>query len=347
MKDYEKQHIKNIASYGRAVKKAYREAIDQVVNISYKLSLNANDEFYFRNYPIVLKKVNKILKELNTQVYGVTSEGINSEWDLAVEKNNNLAQLIYGKGLNQLPDDIKDLYLSNNDKARKAFLYRKYNGLGLSEKIWKNTTQLKTELELALEVGIGKGQSAANMTKTVKQYLNDPDKLFRRVRSKEDGILRLSKAAKSYNPGRGKYRSSYKNAHRLTANETNFSYEASQKEKRSQQDFIVGIEIKVSPRHKASDDKGGISCLSLQGKYPKDFDFTNKWHVNCRCQSYNILKTDSELDKDLDLLLEDKQPTTNSENKVSTKPKNYTNYVKENEKKWENWVNPPRFIVNN
>ena len=61
------------------------------------------------------------------------------------------------------------------------------------------------------------------MSRDVCGYLRNPDKLFRRVRDKH-GNLRLSKAAKAYHPGRGVYRSSYRNALRLTATENNMAY---------------------------------------------------------------------------------------------------------------------------
>jgi len=186
-----------------------------------------------------------------------------------------------------------------------------------------------------LEYGINKGQSAASIARDIKSYLNEPNKLFRRVKD-EQGVLRLSKAAKAYNPGRGRYRSSYKNAFRLTRNETNFSYEGAQYAKNQQQDFVVGIEIKVSPSHNPADDKGGISCLSLEGKYPKDFDFTYKWHVNCKCTSFTILKSKEELDSDLDKILAGEKPNTPSKNSIYDKPENFNKYIVDNPKKFKN-----------
>jgi len=160
-------------------------------------------------------------------------------------------------------------------------------------------------------------------------------------------VLRLSKAAKAYSPGQGRYRSSYKNALRLTANETNFSYNGSELEKRKQQDFIVGVKIKTTPGYTSSVDKGGIVCGDLQGIYPKGFDFTYKWHVNCRCISLNVLKTREEIDNDVDRILAGKEPLTTSENSVNKKPANYTKYLKDNKNTYKNWKNPPRTFENN
>lgn len=344
---YDSIHDKNLARYMKKVRASYIKAIKAVSELAVGISLNANNEFYFRNHPEVSKKVNAVLKTLHSEVYSATVSGINTEWELAVEKNNELTQYVFGKNLDELPTQYRTKYLSNNGAARRDFVFRKEKGLGLSDKVWKNTRQFKTELELALELGIGKGKSAQSIARSTAEYLNDPNKLFRRVREGENGPLRLSKAAKAYNPGQGRYRSSYKNALRLTANETNFSYEGSQHEKRQQQDFIVGIEIKVSPRHVPSDDKGGVSCIDLQGKYPKDFDWTYKWHVNCRCMSLNILKTREELDADTDLILSGKEPNTPSKNQIKKIPGNYTGYLKDNKDKWKNWKSKPRsFMIN-
>jgi len=338
---YDQIHTRNVELYGKRIKRAYNRTIDEISELTYRLSLNPNNEFYFRNNPTVSKKVDALLKQLYTDVKGLTVEGINTEWGVAVDKNNTLATYAAGDSLSELPDEYKKKWFTNNDPARRAFLARKDNGLGLSDKVWRNTKQLKYELELALDVGISKGKSAASLSRDVRGYLNEPDKLFRRVKD-EKGVLRLSKAAKAYSPGQGRYRSSFKNALRLTANETNFSYNASELEKRKSQDFITGVRIKTTPGYTSIVDRGGIICGDLAGDYPKDFDFTYKWHVNCRCISLNIIKTRSELDNDVDRILQGKEPLKKSVNSVNKKPANYTGYIKDNKKTWSNWKNQPR-----
>lgn len=342
---YDQLHAENIDKYSREIRKAYLAIIKELTKLKIPVSFKPGDEFYFRNYPNLNKKVNKLLKQLYSNVYSTTVLGINSEWDLAVEKNNELALYVFGKDLDKLPAQYKRKYLSNNEGARRAFRARKFNGLGLSDKVWKNTRQFKQELELAIEYAVGKGVSAGTLGRQIQQYLVDPDKLFRRVRD-ANGVLRLSKAAKAFNPGQGRYRSSYKNAFRLARNEINFSYETSQQEKRKDQDFIVGVEIRVSPQHNPADDKGGICCICLQGRYPKNFDWSSKWHVNCLCLSLNIIKTREELDADTDLILAGKSPNTPSKREVKKNPKAFSTYVKVNEKKWDKWKTKPRFIVN-
>ena len=344
---YDSAHLANIERYVAKVRKAYIEALKEVSQLTYRLSLNSNDEFYFRNHSSINKKVNEVLRAMYDSVYGTTVSGIHTEWDLAVEKNNELMRYIFGTDLKEVSNKVRDSYFSNNAAARRSFVARKENGLGLSSKIWRNTVQYKQELELALEAGLGRGKSAQALARDIQGYLNEPDKLFRRIRDKENGELRLSKAAKAYSPGQGRYRSSYKNAFRLTRNETNFSYENSNYLKRQQSDFIVGVDIRVSPGHNPADDKGGISCIDLQGRYPKDFDFTYKWHVSCKCQSFHILKAREELDVDVQRILSGKEPLKKSVNQITKQPGNYTGYLKDNQKKWANWKNPPRTFVNN
>lgn len=330
--------------YEKEIRKLYLEAIKDVSKLGGQL--NADGEFFFDANPDIKKKVDKILEKLYTEVYSLTVVGITDAWQLAVDRNNELAKLVFGSDFAKLPKSYKSKILANNNAALQNFIERKTNGLGLSDRVWNNTQQFRQELELALEIGIKKGQSANSLATELKKYLNDPNKLFRRVRDKQTGALRLSKAAKSYHPGQGRYRSSYKNAQRLTRNEINFSYEGSNYEKHKQQDFVVGIEIKTSPQHNLADDAGGISCDSLQGKYPKNFDWTYKWHVNCKCTSFTVLKTREELKEDTKKILAGDEPDTPSKNTVKSIPKNFDEYIKDNKEKWANWKNQPRFLKN-
>jgi hypothetical protein len=286
------------------------------------------------------------MEVLHQNILGITTTGINSEWSKAVENNNKIARKIFGKDLEKLPKHYQSKYLTNNDKARESFINRKTNGLNISDRVWRYTDQFKQEIELALEHSIYNGKSAYQTAKDMQQYLNEPDKLFRRIKD-DNGVLRLSQAAKAYHPGQGVYRSSYKNSLRLVANETNFAYETSNREKRMQQDFVVGIEIRTSPRHSPSMDLGGVSCTALQGFYPKTFDWSMKWHCNCKCFSLHVLKTPEEVDADVNRIFDGKEPTTTSTNSVNGVPANYSEYVNDNADKWKNWQQKPNWIAAN
>ncbi len=98
------------------------------------------------------------------------------------------------------------------------------------------------------DVGIRNGMAAVDRTQELKQWLVHPDKLFCRVRD-ENGLLQLSEKAKAFHPGRGVYRSSYMNARRLAATETNIAYRTADHLRWQQMDFVVGIEICLSNNH--------------------------------------------------------------------------------------------------
>ena len=106
----------------------------------------------------------------------------------------------------------------------------------------------RNDIEMGLDVGLRNGLSADEMSRDLRQYLQHPDMLFRRVRD-EHGNLVLSQRAKAYHSGQGVYRSSYMNARRLAVTETNIAYRTSDYERMQQLDFVVGVEIRLSNNH--------------------------------------------------------------------------------------------------
>lgn len=152
-----------------------------------------------------------------------------------------------------------------------AFISRSEAGLSLSDRIWQPVKQLCSEMELAMTVAIGNGDSVSQISRYVCQYLNNPDKLFRRIRD-EKGNLKLTKAAKAYHPGQGVCRSSAKNAMRIARTETNIAYRRADNTRWQQMDFVIGQEVKLSRNHPVTD-----ICDTLAGRYPKNFVFDG-WH---------------------------------------------------------------------
>lgn len=207
------------------------------------------------------------------------------------------------------------------------------------------------------------------MTRDLRQYLQHPDKLFRRVRD-EHGLLKLSQAAKDFHPGRGVYRSSYMNARRLAATETNIAYRTADHLRWQKMDFVVGIEIVLSNNHtirlqpgeKTSDLPGQMRadgtpkanavrtltdiCDTLAGRYPKDFKFTG-WHPHCRCHAVTILKTEEEMARDTKRILDGRQPSADSANAVTDTPETFKNWVENNRDRIANGHSLPYFIRDN
>ena len=193
--------------------------------------------------------------------------------------------------------------------------------MGLSGRVWNLGEQFKAEMELALETCIGKGMSAAEISREIRQYLKYPDKLFRRVRD-EQGVLRLSKAAEAFHPGTGVYRSSYKNALRMTATENNMAYRTCDHGRWNGLPFVLGQMISTSNNHPLED-----ICDDLAGRYPKEFLFVG-WHPWCRCYAVAILADQKEMDEYTKALM-------NGEDVSNWK---FTGEVKEMPEQWNNWM---------
>ena len=221
---------------------------------------------------------------------------------------------------------------------------------------------------MALDLGIKEGKSAVAMSIDVRQYLRNPNMLFRRVRDKR-GLLQLSKRAKAFHPGQGVYRSSYKNARRLTATENNIAYRTADYLRYQQMDFVVGIQICLSNNHtvllqpgettadptqqradgspKANAVKHLVDiCDDLQGRYPKDFKFTG-WHPHCRCHVITILKSKDEIKRDIKRLANGETVDNTSVNEVTELPKNFETWIKNNEERLKGRATLPYFIKDN
>ena len=124
---YYRQHLRNLNYFSELVRKDYDNVINSVVDLTQYISLNSKSELYWRNNPEVDKAVNKLITDLNTNVYGHIVEGINTEWELANEMNNTVTKIVFGKNLSKLSKAIKDKYLSGNADALKNFITRKTN----------------------------------------------------------------------------------------------------------------------------------------------------------------------------------------------------------------------------
>lgn len=207
---------------------------------------------------------------------------------------------------------------------------------------------------MALSAAIEPGTSAMELAADIKKYLNEPDKMFRRFRYKDEegnwqrkwkqkvtdanGKVHFIDAdPKAYHPGRGVYRSSARNAQRLARTEINMAYRKAEQERWKSFDFVVGYEVKITQNGKHVED----ICDCLKGKYRKDFKFMG-WHPMCMCYTIPILKTEDEFfDDDED---------AKSVNEVEDVPQGFKDWVKDNEEridKAEKRGKLPYFIADN
>lgn len=347
---YDRQHKANMAHYQRLIDEIFKAATMEAAAIGSRVDFDASRVFSFDDYPITRDLVKKLLSRLGSGMEAAIVDGVRSEWTLANNKNDELARRVFGDNVGRLTQAQYRRYFSNNDKAREAFLQRKEQGLNLSERVWRYADQFKNDIELGLDIGIRSGLDAPAMARELQQFLQHPDMLFRRVRD-EHGMLQLSKRASEFHPGQGVYRSSYKNARKLAATETNMAYHTADHERWQQLDFVVGIEIRLSGNHTCLGRDGKPHefhdiCDELQGRYPKDFKFTG-WHPHCRCQAISILKTEKELMEENRAILRGEEPSQESVNAVTDVPDGFKQWVADNEERIARAKTLPYFLRDN
>lgn len=344
---YDLRHQQHLFEIQALIDDIYAEAAREAAQIGVDLpDFDPDRLFSFADYPSTRKRVNRLLQGLKTRLTTAVVNGVKSAWTLANNKNDELCRYVFGDNIGKLSGAQYRRYFNNNETARDAFIARKTAGLNLSDRVWNYTNQFKREIELGLDVGIRQGMSADEMSRALRQFLKYPDKLFRRVREGVDSegnpIFRLSRAAAEFHPGQGGYRSSYKNARRLAATETNMAYRTADYDRWQQLDFVVGQLIEPSKTNHPVPD----ICDDLKGKYPKDFKFTG-WHPHCRCHALSILKSTEEMIEDNKRILRGEEPTETSVNTVSEPPKGFNDWIEDNRERAKGWANMPYFVREN
>lgn len=326
MNKYDRRHVRNVSRYQKQMEKILDEAVVEAAGLGAVIGQVGEKPFSWSDAPLAKKKMQALSRRMADEMYAQVVGGIGTEWDLSGRKNDALVRSVFSSGAS-----IPDRYFGRNEGARAAFIARRSGGLTLSDRVWKYSEQFSGEIEMGLDIGIRDGLSASEMARSLKQWLQYPDKLFRRVRD-EHGVLRLSQAAKAFHPGRGVYRSSYQNARRLAATETNMAYRTADYERWQRLDFVVGMEVRLSNNHNCKGVPAGAFydiCDELKGRYPKDFKFTG-WHPLCRCHAVPITKTEEEMAADDERVLAGEEPSEGSVNAVTELPSSFKGWANDN-----------------
>lgn len=348
IKGFDAQAYKQTEAYVQAIDALYNQAIMEFAQIATQAKITQDKPFAFKDYPATQAKVQQIVNGLAAKMQAVINKGSRNQWLYACKKNDEfIASILNTSKIN--PKKLQKMQ-DRNLEALKTFQGRKVNGMDLSQRVWKYTGQLKTTMELGIDVAIGNGASAAALSRELRKYLKEPDNLFRKVKDKH-GNLVLSKAAKALHPGQGVYRSSYKNAMRLTRSEINLAYKEADQLRWQQLDFVVGYEIKLSNNHTLNGEPFVDICDKLAGRYPKSFRFKG-WHPQCRCLVVPILQDREEFNDDE---LADLKSALNgkeyqkyaSKNTVTDVPDSFKEWIQENAERSRNWASQPYFIKEN
>lgn len=339
---YDKKHKENLAKRARKVQQLYDAAVKRIAQAAAPSLFDADPkkEFHFEDFPALKKEMEALMQDLGSSLQANIEDGDQESWTLSNTKNDAMVDSIIGK--KKLPAKTVKAWKHPHLEALNAFIARKEAGMNLSRRVWNLTQQFKSEMELALELGMGEGKSAAALSRDIRKYLVEPNKLFRRVRDKS-GALRLSKAAAAYHPGQGVYRSSYKNALRMTATENNIAYRTADHNRWQALPFVIGIEIHISNNHPTED-----ICDLFDGKrFPKDFKFTG-WHPWCRCYAVSVLASQEEMDAYTTALMNGEDVSNwKFTGQVEKMPKEFNKWMKDNQARIENATSMPYFIKDN
>ena len=339
------RHYRETEAYAQAVQSLYDKATLAITRAAARGKIDPDTPFSFDMYPSVQKEMQRITEQLAERVTVVIETGSKKQWLFACDKNDAFLSSIMDTS-KVSKARLKKMQDRNLD-ALAAFQGRKVDGMNLSQRVWKYVGQFKDQLENALDVGLGEGRSADELSRDVRQNLRDPNRLFRRVRDKR-GNLVLSKRAAAFHPGRGVYRSSYKNAMRLTRSEINMAYRESDWQRWQSLDFVVGFEIHRSNHEPLC--KCDI-CEKLVGRYPKTFKFKG-WHPQCMCYATPVFMDEETFDEnELGDLKAALRGTTykhqQAKNAVSDVPDGFKAWVKDHVEAQKGWASTPYFIKDN
>lgn len=258
--------------------------------------------------PQYREKVDALTRSFQINLYNIIHNGIDAAYGISTTKGNALLRAIFPDGIN--------LHAPRQKEAREAFVRHREKPegrLGLSDRIWNYSNQGRAEVEaamsLAIEDGVVKGTSAAELGREIRKYLNDPDRMYRRYHKKkvnargetvdqivwkkrvldDEGHVRFVDAELEA-VGQGVYRSARANAERCTRSEINGAYRYADYDRWQSEEFVIGIKISLSNNHTTLKMIGGKKlrvpfhdiCDDLQGIYPKTLKWPG-WHPQCRC----------------------------------------------------------------
>lgn len=276
---------KRLVAYMSSVQSIYDNISAQAADIVLKTEYDpeSNEVFSFSDYPEQRTAIQKMQNDFVTDLSNLIDRGVTKEWQMGNEAQNLLINSMVESAGVRLNNFYQKKFWQYNDEALNAFKRRKDKGMGLSTKIWQQSSELKTQLEDTISVAIQRGMSAITLSKRISQYLQNYPKLKQDYGEKFGTAIRCRDCE-------------YKSI-RLARTEINMSYRMAEQERWRNLDFVLGYRIKLSKNHTC---KGVINfydiCDELEGDYPKDFVWAG-WHPSCRCYAIPILMSEDEFER--------------------------------------------------
>lgn len=334
------------AAYNRRLGMLYSSYIKKLASLDYVDDVLENDIlFNFDNYPTLRKRLDDIFNDYYANSMLCIKSGITD--GVALAYNHDNADL---SGFSVMSD--KALSAARKTAAETFIASRLHSdkGLNLAQRIWNYCQQTKSEFEVAMSNviadGMKDGTSAEDIGRQIRQYLKEPDMMYRRYHTVQrlangqkkdvvtwrrkriiDGKVRFVEEPLE-KVGQGVYRSSRMNALRVARTEINAAYHTTRNERWANEPFIIGQHIHVSPQHDPEEDAD--ICDELEGYYPKDFVW-NSWHPQCMCTSDPVMISGDEREQFYKRLLNGEDMSNYvSPNRIEDVPDQYKRYIEDN-----------------
>lgn len=301
-----KQITVMFGAYSKRLERLYDEYIRKLTAIAHRIGVDVEDFlkkdglFRFDKYPELRQEFNNIFKDYVQKEILTYRAGITDGVALAYTHDAatiGAFSVLSDKAISHARETAASTFVRTRLQSKR--------GLSLSHLIWNYAQQAKSEFEVAISNviadGLKKGTSAETLGIAVRQYLNNPDVMYRRyhrtildangnkrneIKWRKQVIDESGKVRFVEEPlekvGMGHYRSARKNSERLIRTEINNAYHRANNERWQKEPFVIGILIELSPQHPQYD-----MCDELVGRYPKDFVFTS-FHPNCLCMANPI-----------------------------------------------------------
>lgn len=337
---------KLFAEYNRRLGMLYSGYVKKLLALGYSEDVLENDAlFNFDNFPVLKARLNEIFNDYFQNSMLCYKSGMTSGVSLAYSHDNDaLGQfsVLTDKALETARKTAAATFIANRLNAN--------NGLNLAQSVWNYCQQTKAEFEMAMSNviadGLEKGTSAEEVGRRIRQYLNNPDMMYRRYHTvkvlkngqKKDvvtwrrkriinGRVRFVEEPLEH-VGQGVYRSARKNALRVARTEINAAYHKARNGRWANEPFVIGQHIHISPQHDPEEDAD--ICDELEGYYPKDFDWDG-WHCQCMCTSDPVMISGEERKQFYKRMLNGEDMSGYvSPNSIKDVPDQYKRYIEAN-----------------
>lgn len=334
------------AEYNRRLGMLYGSYVRKLLSLGYSEEVLESDAlFNFDNFPLLKARLEEIFNDYFQNSMLCYKSGMTSGVSLAYAHDNDAIgqfSVLTDKALETARKTAAATFIANRLNSKI--------GLNLAQSVWNYCQQTKAEFEMAMSNviadGLGKGESAEEVGRRIRQYLNNPDMMYRRYHTVKvlkngqkkdivtwrrkriiDGRVRFVEEPLEH-VGLGVYRSARKNALRVARTEINAAYHTARNERWANEPSVIGQHIHVSPQHDPDEDAD--ICDELEGYYPKDFVW-NSWHPQCMCASDPVMISGEERKQFYKRLFNGEDMSNYvSPNRIKNMPDQYKRYIEDN-----------------